>query len=414
MKKTFYIIFGFKILLSLVLLYFFDENIAITHDSKQYLELADNLWTGKFGRFYQDYFYQETIRTPIYPFFLMLTKFLSIKGIIFIQLLFYFSTVLIFKKILSENYQLSPFKLYLFSTIFLLDFVGFFHAFQILTEVFFTFLLLISIYYFHKKEKLYPQFLAGLFFALAMLCRPILSYFIPFIIIYFVIAFFKNKSYQKAIVYFASLAILILPYLAYNYHYFNRLFISNIGEINLFHYRAGEVFSIKNNMDFKTASDSLYTSLKAKNKLQNFTYKDHKYIMNSYQNMKDISLEIILKNPHITFYTTLKSVFKLLLSPSPELIKISVFNNVYLSYSIIAFQFLFNVFIIIYLVYLKLKFSIKQLLDLLKKYFFYFTLLVYLILASSGAETGARFKVPILPLFVLSIAILSQNFKHER
>jgi hypothetical protein len=202
--------------------------------------------------------------------------------------------------------------------------------------------------------------------------------------------------------------------MAYNHHNFNRLFISNIGEINLFHYRATEVFSIKNNMDFNTASDSLYATLRFKNSLQNYDYHDPKFVMNSYQNMKDISLEIIFKNWHIAIYTTVKSIGKLLLSPSPELTKIMLFNQSYLYYPVIAFQFLFNVLVVFYLIYFKLKFRLNQLFIFFKKHFVYFILFIYFIIVSSGAETGARFKVPILPLFILSTAILAQYQKHER
>lgn len=415
MQKAFSILFFFKLIIAILLLYYFEEEKMLSHDALQYIELGENLWNVEFGRYAEGHFYRETIRTPTYPIFLMLTKFLSLKAIAFFQIMMYFSSVLLLREILKKiisNTQL----IHLFSLVFLLDFVGFFYAFQVLTETMFVFLLLLSIYFIYQKQHFKNYIFAGTFYALALLCRPILSLFIPIIFTYLIFQLFlKNTDVAKKwAVMLCSVFILVSPYLIYNYQYFNKIFISHIGEINLFHYRAAEVKAMAENKSFDIALKDLKSEWQLRNQEIEEDYKNPNYVLKSYDNMQAIALEEIKKNWHLTIYTTIKSSVKLMFSPSPETIKISTFQKAYFYFPIIFFQVIYNILIVVILIYLLFFFEKKSWRELLKKHFIVLAILLYFILVSSGAETGARFKIPILPFIVLSIAILSQNQKNGR
>lgn len=174
-------------------------------DSREYLSLGRSLLDGKgysITNFYEpgsETFNQEIpsrMRQPLYPLFLIPFYWITGKSILFlqiIQLIINFFTFLLLlkcaKEIFGENiWKWTPVLLSTYYPLWI-------SSAYVLTEVLFTFLLTLSIYFLIKSvkdEKIMIFFLTGFTTGLAFLTRPI-SLLIVFVILLSLVIHFKFK-----------------------------------------------------------------------------------------------------------------------------------------------------------------------------------------------------------------------------
>jgi len=173
-------------------------------------------------------------RTPVYPFFICMTYavfghkpraivcvqvILSALAVIFVCLIGKIIWNLRIGMIGGLVYAINPLRLY-YST-------------QILTESFFTLLILIGVYYFLltiKQKRPISIILSGLFFALAVLCRPI-GILLP-IILAVLIIFFLKVSLRIRLFYSITFLLvyicLLVPWAVRNYLAYNVFTVSSV------------------------------------------------------------------------------------------------------------------------------------------------------------------------------------------
>ncbi|NQT54908.1 MAG: glycosyltransferase family 39 protein [Desulfobacteraceae bacterium] len=199
----------------------------------------------------------DAIRTPVYPLFIgILYTFFgdSPKTVIFVQALLGSATVLIFFRLcqlfLSVRMAFLAALLFAFEP-FAILFTGFY-----MTETLFTFFLCLSFYYLSKyfdSGSLANCLYSSLFLGLTALCRPIIQFYIPLI----VVAIFyspllrqvrRKKRLVHAALYFGVCLLMIFAWSLRNQIEFGQFKLSTIDEVNLsryeipkFRYYSGEI-----------------------------------------------------------------------------------------------------------------------------------------------------------------------------
>jgi hypothetical protein len=213
---------------------------AISPDSPGYIGPALNLIRG-------EGFINDGYRTPVYPLFIAFFYWLFGER----------SLPIIFAQILLST--LTVYMTYLIGKILLTDAVGllaaFFmaisiesitHAIFLLTETLFTFLFIGSILAyltFRQSGKKRWVFFSGVSMGLAILCRPIATYFPFFFLI--LILFDQAKDIRdrliKSFLYIVSTLVFIIPWMFWNYASIGLATITTISNYNLLLYNAASL-----------------------------------------------------------------------------------------------------------------------------------------------------------------------------
>lgn len=185
----------------------------------------------------------EILRTPGYPFFVGLLYYLfGIKPwvpIFFQLLLDSVSCLLLYEIVL----KFSNSRIALFASLFYaFDPFFIFYSVTLLSEILFIFLLLVAALFFTKviENNFTPASkmaicIAGLFFGLATLVRPISMYLIIVIPIYLFFLFRYNRKYfvTRAILFATMFLLAISPWIVRNLLTFNSILLSTSGPYNL-------------------------------------------------------------------------------------------------------------------------------------------------------------------------------------
>ena len=229
----------------LVLIIFFalggkNTNFPITSaDSQEYFDLAENILE------YKQFIYpnprgelvHETFRSPAYPFILSSVIFLfgSVNPITFIQIFILgFSVVIIYKiglLFFDKRISLIAAILYLFEP------GSIYHSFFVISETFFVFFLLLSVYLFLyslKREKIpiYLWFITGLFLGMMTLTRAVGQYIVVIFVIFYIIYNMKNnKNIRLSVIYLFvflfGFFIVVFPWSYRNYRLYNTFTLSS-------------------------------------------------------------------------------------------------------------------------------------------------------------------------------------------
>jgi len=208
------------------------------HLSDDYYEIANNLLSSAF--FSIDNVNADYTRTPGYPFFLVVIYFLGGNNItvVVIQVLLLVINVFLFYRILVMLN--TPKRLTLFGTILSLCY---FHvlvcSMNIMAEILFGFLLMLSMYFFVKYIKKGKNPWIFLAFSLtlnyALLVRPILMYFNMLVCAAFLIAFFIKKVQFKCFALFTLCFLVIFGGWSFRNYLHSGVFVfSTISQNNMY------------------------------------------------------------------------------------------------------------------------------------------------------------------------------------
>ncbi|MFC2142071.1 ArnT family glycosyltransferase [Acidobacteriota bacterium] len=283
-------------LLSLILNFVFtipvlsDPKRAYQADSEEYESLALSLLNSND--------YPSINRTPGYPFFIAtIYAIFGVKPaavIIFQAILNSLSTMLVYlvgKLIFDPKVALAGAFIYAVNPLQLL------YSSQLMTEMLFTFILLIAMYFFLifiKNEKTINMIVAAFFFALSTMCRPI-GLFLP-VIIAFIIPILLKKTLKLKILYsgvFLFLYLLFLmPWAIRNYVRYEVFTVSTISQYNLVYYNAAGVIAEVDHISFSEANTKLEEMIFKEGKKihAEFERRDSKYIFED---------PLLLRNPEL-------------------------------------------------------------------------------------------------------------------
>ncbi|MBI2967557.1 MAG: glycosyltransferase family 39 protein [Bacteroidetes bacterium] len=244
-------------------------------DSYQYINLAGNiLHHASFSQSEQPPLIQDPYRTPLYPLFLaVIYPAGSEIAVVILQILLSAGTVLLVCRItllFIENKIAAT----LAGIFYALDIPTLVFNNQIMTETLFTFLLMLSVYFFLKfinddsGAKSKTLFLSGFFLGLSILCRPI-AIFLPLILILVLAGtIFRKKvnapvrNFVYPVVAFTGpLLLTVLLWYIRNYLVFGNLFFSLIGPVNMCNFHGAAVYARVNNMEFYAAREKFWKEL---------------------------------------------------------------------------------------------------------------------------------------------------------
>ncbi len=228
-------------------------------DSSGYVRLADNLLNqGVFSSDDKVPFTPDTFRTPGYPLFIALIRltFGSLLWVSVIQTLLSVCAAFIILKIGESLFgRLAG---VVASFMYLLDPTVVFHSLVILSDIPFTFLILLSVYlgFFVKMDESSKwrntgviMFLSGLVLGFSILVRPI-SVFLPALFLpFFFFSVYRKVALKKVLITGALFAlgvfVLVFPWIWRNKAVANTWGLSSVGSFNLFHYYVPEFLAYK-------------------------------------------------------------------------------------------------------------------------------------------------------------------------
>jgi 4-amino-4-deoxy-L-arabinose transferase-like glycosyltransferase len=105
---------------------------------------------------------------------------------------------------------------------------------QIMTETLFSFLLMLGIWLLISRRGSVNLFLSGFVFSLALLTRPFLVFFLPFVC-YWLILRYKNGAPKKMAILIAGILIALLPWTIRNYYRLGTFVpFANVGGLTLY------------------------------------------------------------------------------------------------------------------------------------------------------------------------------------
>ena len=183
----------------------------------------------------------DAYRTPGYPLFLAFCFGVFGKSLHFAVLLQILLSVVCILLVYLLGYELFDRKTGLIAALFLaIDPGSISYSLFVLSETLFSFLLILSVYFFIKSEKARAELrsaLAGLFVGLATLTRPIAQFFaaIPFL---FWVLKGSKEGIKRGLLFLLFFVLTLTPWLYRNQRVFKRPFLSIISSYNLLFYNA--------------------------------------------------------------------------------------------------------------------------------------------------------------------------------
>ncbi|OGN15204.1 MAG: hypothetical protein A3J47_03510 [Candidatus Yanofskybacteria bacterium RIFCSPHIGHO2_02_FULL_43_22] len=273
-KKALFIILLLGFLVRLGLIMFFDGEHRLFHDgdSAEYLALAENIRLGHgFTWDKSAPFYPNSFRTPVYPGFLFLSRFLlgSYKAALVIQsVLIVLSAYLLYligREYFSRKIAFWSAGIFLFTPFSLNVSVKF------LTQTPFLSLLILSIWswiQFLKNQRNKYFLLTSILLPVLALTRPIAQYILPvFILSLAYSAYFKQinlnpKQFLKiGFMMCAIFAAVLTPWLIRNYNLFGYFKLSSITPYQLYFYDVPDAYALANDISYQEAGSILRTEI---------------------------------------------------------------------------------------------------------------------------------------------------------
>lgn len=368
--------------------------------------------------------------TPLYPFFLAGLKIIGngVPGIILVQILL--STACCALVILLSYRLIGEWTPGILAGSFLaLDIPSIAHANTILTETFFTFLLLSSVIllviHLQTKHKAWTFYSSSLLLGLSILCRPI-AVFLP-LFIFAAYWFYCRKDGRRAVWhamgYLTVSLLVILPWIVRNQIHFGTPFLETTGYRNMFSYRAAGVYAVREQVSLREGQQRI---------LEDF-YREHGTTFQaddpkSIRARSDFAVSRILAHPHLYAYIQLRGDFQMLFKPlrstldqqlgiakgdAVDLTALGNKNSASILERLTAHTSTFTlVLVIIQLVLLVCLYAATAVGiadSFLRKnelfLWIFFLYMGYFCLISGGPEANARFRVPIMPLLAVAAGI---------
>lgn len=392
-------------------------------DTDGYLNIADNLVNHSF--FSADNIRPEDNRTPLYPFFIALFKWIGLSnaGVVFVQTLLSSATCLLVI-LIAYNLLNSWLPACLAGGIVAVDIPSVVFANCLLTETLFTFVITLSILYlvlyFKRHERISLLFISSSFTGLSILCRPISAYF-PFVTIAFIFLFSKMPKiyvFRRILLYLVICFIVIAPWLIRNKIVFGYPFLSTVSWHNFLTDRASGVYAVMEGISFAEAEQILLK--RAESTFQGDTEKDY---INYKRFEGKMGVSIVLDHPFIYVRNTVVSMFNILFKPIRSTIdlqlgfkekgttltpwgkkgELSLLSRLLKMTS--NFTIIFVVIQLLMLIILWASFAYGIVISFIKKDYLSFcivTLIIaYFSIISAGPVAYARHRVPILPFLAI-------------
>ncbi|MDP2910026.1 MAG: glycosyltransferase family 39 protein [bacterium] len=236
-KKYPYVFLGFIAFASGLFWVYEYAGQPIVKDAAEYDELAQSLLKNHFFGYFKEGL--TMFREPGYPAFLAIVYFLFGHNVVPAMIM----QILLFCGIVLLTYWLGKTLISEIGGIIAGVFVALFPSLagfsgNILSEMFFTFLFVSWSAIFLKAQKSRNNllfFISGIILGLSILTKAITLYFIPFVLIYIIIVFYKyykldfKKILLIALIFFAAVFSIVMPWMLRNKHYFNTYSITERG-----------------------------------------------------------------------------------------------------------------------------------------------------------------------------------------
>ncbi|MBK7182151.1 MAG: glycosyltransferase family 39 protein [Bacteroidetes bacterium] len=408
------------------------------YDSYGYWQIAFNV--KEYGIFSQSYdlpIEPDYYRTPLYPLFILLAESVQIETypIIVLQIVLGVATCYYTYK-LGELITNNKFIASIAALFIAIDIPSIVMNNIVMTETLFSFLLILSVYFFvqylqNNSFKLLA--LTALFCGFTILCRPI-AFFIPLFFSAFLLYFFRKeklKSISKIGILLLISVITISPWWIRNKNTFNHYFMSVIREHDMQNYQAAAIYGELNNKSLPESQSILrWKTFKAfKGDANKQPYEYARFIENDAMQIAFANPGILLKHHAIQFV-------HFFLKPCRAYIDIQLghwgsgYNTIPKDYPIFKYLFernskltiivvFFQLFVLL-IMYLSIVFGFiyfKQEKNLL--YFFVIGLLVFCFAnLTLPYVTESRFRMPVVPyLAIISAAgiyFLKEKWKKSR
>jgi len=277
----------------------------ISTDATGYLQLADNLWNNfTFSRSTTTPLLFDTLRTPGYPIFIILTGGLLNPWLTVIaqQLITVVGAIWLFNWLLEfgSNKKTAT----LFGVLFALDIPSFIFSTYLVSDSLFQVLILGTCYFTIGKKKLG---LSALLITLACFIKPAGLYFIPIWAI-FILYQKSNRNTCLAIV-FSILGVGLWQLRNYNHH--NRFIFSTAGEFNWCSWHGANIIAQQNNIPITQAQSLWWDSLS-----QQYPAIPEENQVAYSQFISNKSTQLITKNLDLFAKQTIQGVTMLWLKPT--------------------------------------------------------------------------------------------------
>jgi len=234
------------------------KNTIVIADASEYHQLAVSLLTKKS---FEDY---NAFRTPGYPVLVAMLYSISSSKVWFVLLFQIFLSLISVLFVYKIALIIFSRKVGLFSAfLFAIDIYQAWYTITLLTDTFFVFLFLASIYYLCKSIKennLLSIGLSALFLGMATLVRPI-SFLFPFIVIVFIL-FICNLKLNTKLVYSLVFGLIFMasisPWLFNNYSKYGEMQLSSISGSNLLFWNVAYTEVYKTGKPLEQVRSDLY------------------------------------------------------------------------------------------------------------------------------------------------------------
>lgn len=415
-------------------------------DTKTYLDFADNFWAEIFPTNGSGV---NIFRTPGYPFLIVLVRTIAGMGRGWLQLanwLFNFMSIALIYFHCQQKSRKSPLSGVSFlslASLFLLDPLIFYSSNTILSEAFFGFLVVLSLVCFFPFRSQPPGLsrliLGGIAMSSAILTRPS-GLLLPIAIVFILLLNYSSTISPRKIVINLLLSLAVCYsgpsiWVARNYFASGIPSISSVGVFNLAHYRAAAIISKTENISFIEAQKKVDRDVGSEIRSPG-----------DYDRTKSYAIEIISKHPLLAFRTMLfgsimqifdpggiypLQCFGLIMQGSGLLGRlategfsalIAYFRDQHVSVIAVLGWSCISSAIIYSILWYGLIQSFKNLrprsiindISSRERSWIAASLLVCLvmILVQAGPESTARFRIPLIPLF-LSIGLLAKRSHQE-
>lgn len=393
------------------------------HDSYGYWNIGYNIThNGIFSQSENFPFDPDYYRTPVYPLFISFAEMIGPEGItiIILQIIAAVLTCyFVFKiaRLLTNNSFISNAAALLVA----IDLPSIALSNLVLTETLFTFLMVLSFYFFiryFQNAKMSDLIFTGVFTGLLILSRPI-AFFIPFLFLVFISyrSFRRMSELLKQLIVYSGIVLFTLsPWLIRNKVVFGHYFLSVIREHNLLNYQAAAVYAERFNRPLPQAQRILRWKT-----FRNFKGDAHEQPYEYAKFIEKEALSVISDYPYIFIKEQVRQVVYFFFKPTRAFFEIqlgnwgqgyntipkefSVFYNFWNGTSKITMALVFFQLIMMTIVYLGFAFGIFFMKKMRLR--FHFMLFLFTIfcfaLMNLPPVTESRFRVPVVPL----IAIIS-------
>jgi 4-amino-4-deoxy-L-arabinose transferase-like glycosyltransferase len=304
----------------------FFVNPVLEKDAKGYWLLANNMIDFHvFSRSESPPFIPDIMRVPVYPLFLSVFRYFSLKvGWVYLwQVCFYgFSCVIMYKTVFlltsDKRKALCSFLLMSFNI------SAFFYCFQVMTEIMFICFIILSIYFLIKsvlKGDTTSFFLTSIFLGLATLTKPVTLYLIGiYVAIVILNSYLKKENARKIVkkstIVFLTFVIILCPWVIRNALTFGMVRLTTIDTINAIYYTGASAYQLKHNVEIEEARSFVSDEFKIPTctVLQNLQSYRFQYPFQNYkalyEDLDKIKMKVVLNYPKELSYSSIFAIIK--------------------------------------------------------------------------------------------------------